>query len=458
MQLVPGNDERRGSQQSDNSTSKYTEVKKVYLREVAVGTEPEYPMNGDRGLSVEKSKRMNMYFDASSNNGNNYDRRLVSNGAVNNNRRTKSSSSNTNGSMSNGKSRESNNHANQEPPTNGYRRTHAHPNSYHHHHHRRQQQQQQQQAVDDHQMLADDNEYTPVPVKQLIQEFEKTCRPVMQYKQISPRIIPIVQQCPSLDNDLSRFFESSRMSNNEPSQHQRQQVARPTGGNSKIMINGNTGAQRYSNGNANDAPARVNYTGVQQMPNHLIRQIDRYEEYDSSEEDEIDDSFGDTESESNYCQGNGHLRMYEEDDESRSTGYNGINENETRATSNCTMDEYEMYVRQFDESTRLFEAPPGFRNGDSENNYSRSDGNVSADTAKSMAVLAMVASQDDILDTIKHLRNTPVLENLIGAPSPDFYATPDADVGKLITTSMRLLIIHAFAFVCLLLFVSYDTE
>lgn len=53
----------------------------------------------------------------------------------------------------------------------------------------------------------EENGYTPVPVKQLIQEFEKTCRPVLQYKQISPKIIPIVQQCP-LDNGIARFFET----------------------------------------------------------------------------------------------------------------------------------------------------------------------------------------------------------------------------------------------------------
>jgi len=57
------------------------------------------------------------------------------------------------------------------------------------------------------QNINEETEYTPVPVKQLIQEFEKTCRPVLQYKQISPKIIPIVQECP-LDNDIARFFET----------------------------------------------------------------------------------------------------------------------------------------------------------------------------------------------------------------------------------------------------------
>lgn len=66
------------------------------------------------------------------------------------------------------------------------------------------------------------NEYTPVPVKQLIKEFEKTCRPTLQYKQISPKIIPIVQQCP-LDNDIARFFETrhSIKCNNEETEYPR---------------------------------------------------------------------------------------------------------------------------------------------------------------------------------------------------------------------------------------------
>lgn len=70
--------------------------------------------------------------------------------------------------------------------------------------------------------MNEENEYTPVPVKQLIQEFEKTCRPVLQYKQISPKIIPIVQQCP-LDNDIARFFETrnSVKYNNEEEEYRR---------------------------------------------------------------------------------------------------------------------------------------------------------------------------------------------------------------------------------------------
>lgn len=58
--------------------------------------------------------------------------------------------------------------------------------------------------------------------------------------------------------------------------------------------------------------------------------------------------------------------------------------------------------------------------------------------AKSL-LLSMIASQEDILETIKHLRNTPVLDNLLHGVSPDCKFTdicPDSsDVGKL--TRMR---------------------
>lgn len=54
--------------------------------------------------------------------------------------------------------------------------------------------------------------------------------------------------------------------------------------------------------------------------------------------------------------------------------------------------------------------------------------------AKSL-LLSMIASQEDILETIKHLRNTPVLDNLLHGVSPDCKFTdvcPDSsDVGKL---------------------------
>lgn len=51
-------------------------------------------------------------------------------------------------------------------------------------------------------------------------------------------------------------------------------------------------------------------------------------------------------------------------------------------------------------------------------------------------LLSMVASQDDILQTIKHLRNTPVLDNLLPGVSPELKFTDSyPEVGKLI--SMR---------------------
>lgn len=50
--------------------------------------------------------------------------------------------------------------------------------------------------------------------------------------------------------------------------------------------------------------------------------------------------------------------------------------------------------------------------------------------AKSL-LLSMIASQEDILETIKHLRSTPVLDNLLHGVSPDCKFTDICpDVGK----------------------------
>ncbi|XP_043267396.1 uncharacterized protein [Venturia canescens] len=289
---------------------------------------------------------------------------------------------------------------------------HHHQHHYHNHHQQYQQQQQQQyQYRDQSQQMAeemrDESEYTPVPVKQLIQEFEKTCRPTLQYKQISPKVIPIVQQCPPLDNDLSRFFESS--------QQQRAPRSSANGHDLPVKRNGNP-PTKMSNGslgyNGNGYGSKPIYAG--QPAQNVVGQTVRYEEYDSSE-DEIDDSFGESGSEVNYRRAD-LSDVYDE-------GHNFTNGNGARPLSNRTIDEYEMYVRQFDESNELFEAPPGFRNADIELAPSKA---TNGDSDPKAMVLAMVASQEEILDTMKHLRNTPVLENLVGAPSPHFIA----DVGN----------------------------
>lgn len=55
--------------------------------------------------------------------------------------------------------------------------------------------------------------------------------------------------------------------------------------------------------------------------------------------------------------------------------------------------------------------------------------------AKSL-MLSMVASQEDILETKKHLRSTSVLDNLVGTPTPEYKANEvNTELGKL--TRMR---------------------
>lgn len=170
-----------------------SEIKKIYLREIAVGTDSDFPPDHSQSPIVEKSHRI--VFESTNNRRTNMaNNRPV---AINNNRYI--------------------NHNYQSPRKSEVYNT----RSYNGRDMRIQQrfdnkyndnvmdnkignkQQRDRQMQND----SEENGYTPVPVKQLIQEFEKTCRPVLQYKQISPKIIPIVQQCP-LDNGIARFFET----------------------------------------------------------------------------------------------------------------------------------------------------------------------------------------------------------------------------------------------------------
>lgn len=63
--------------------------------------------------------------------------------------------------------------------------------------------------------------------------------------------------------------------------------------------------------------------------------------------------------------------------------------------------------------------------------------------AKSL-MLSMIASQEDILETKKHLRNTPVLDNLLGTTTPECKIDPD--LGKLICMRFCSSNIIAFAY------------
>lgn len=60
--------------------------------------------------------------------------------------------------------------------------------------------------------------------------------------------------------------------------------------------------------------------------------------------------------------------------------------------------------------------------------------------AKSL-MLSMIASREDILETRKHLRNTPVLDNLLGTATPEFkLADVNPELGKLTRTRFLCLI------------------
>ena len=86
-------------------------------------------------------------------------------------------------------------------------------------------------------------------------------------------------------------------------------------------------------------------------------------------------------------------------------------------------------------------------NGNNNGKYMNTESVVPVE-AKSF-LLSMIASQEDILQTIKHLRNTPVLDNLLhGVNSPDCKFAVDVsspDVGKL--TRMRF---YCFSFLSFL--------
>lgn len=63
--------------------------------------------------------------------------------------------------------------------------------------------------------------------------------------------------------------------------------------------------------------------------------------------------------------------------------------------------------------------------------------------AKSL-IFSMVASQEDILETKKHLRDTPVLENLLGTATPEYKINDaNSELGKL--TRMRFYNLDAIA-------------
>lgn len=182
--------DRHRSRCNINRCDHSSEVKKIYLREIAVGTDSDFPLDQSRSSIVEKSHRI-AYESANDRRANITNYRSAAN---NNNRYINNYQSSRKSNFCNVQSYNNKDTGIQQRFDKKYD-DNVIDNKIGN--------KQQSQMQNDN----EENEYTPVPVKQLIQEFEKTCRPVLQYKQISPKIIPIVQQCP-LDNDIARFFET----------------------------------------------------------------------------------------------------------------------------------------------------------------------------------------------------------------------------------------------------------
>lgn len=187
--------DRHRSHCNANRCSHSSEVKKIYLREIAVGTDSDFPQS--RSPIVEKSRRI-AFESTNDHRGNIASNHRVS--ALNSSRYT---NNNNNYQLLRKSTNFYDARNNNERDTRTQRRFDNKRNDNMIDNEIGNKQRNSGQARNDN----EENGYTPVPVKQLIQEFEKTCRPVLQYKQISPKIIPIVQQCP-LDNDIARFFET----------------------------------------------------------------------------------------------------------------------------------------------------------------------------------------------------------------------------------------------------------
>ncbi|XP_033353810.1 uncharacterized protein LOC117235665 isoform X3 [Bombus vosnesenskii] len=189
-----------------------TEVKKIYLREVAVGTDNDFPLDKSRSSIVEKSRRITFEPDTEQRNiyhGRNSVNENTSSIATNRRNHNYSKASLNKSNFSNTQhatNKEMKNYMKEQRITECVKSTISDKGKF----------VNNRQEIDN-----EESEYTPVPVKQLIQEFEKTCRPILQYKQFSPKVIPIIRQSP-LDNDITRFFDTQNsVKYNNEEEHRR---------------------------------------------------------------------------------------------------------------------------------------------------------------------------------------------------------------------------------------------
>ncbi|XP_029158225.1 uncharacterized protein LOC114930577 isoform X2 [Nylanderia fulva] len=360
-----------------------SEVKKIYLREIAVGTDSDFPLDQSRSSIVEKSNRI-AYESINDRRANIANYRAVAN---NNNRYINNHyPSPRKSNFCNAQSYDNQDAGIQQRFDNKIGNK------------------QQGQMQNDN----EEKEYTPVPVKQLIQEFEKTCRPILQYKQISPKIIPIVQQCP-LDNDIARFFETRNPA-------------------------------KYDNGEEEYARARENYEGSTQLQSRYnSRLYDTRGNYERKLQPQCNGQFYNTrekyEGSSAKLQArcNGYVSTDESeyttddtgDSEEEIDGYpnvaGSIDCGNSALLNRCNSSEYSFAFEDEYSDTRRHsiasqELEGLYANG-IDSRFVNTETEMPAE-AKSL-MLSMVASQEDILETKKHLRSTPVLDNLLGTATPE---------------------------------------
>ncbi|XP_015440342.1 PREDICTED: uncharacterized protein LOC107195084 [Dufourea novaeangliae] len=353
-----------------------TEVKKIYLREVAVGTDNDFPIDKYRSSTVEKSRRATLEPDierynnyhAKSNNYENASMALTNTNRRNHNHNKASLSRSYYPNTQGATNKDSKNYIKEQRVTECVQSTINN----------REKIVNGQRETDVIRVDNEGNEYTPVPVKQLIQEFEKTCRPVLQYKQISPKVIPIVQQC-SVDNDLARFFET----------------------HSSVKYNAEEDHRRLSGQQAYEQSVKLQ----DHRNNGYVSTDDT--EYTSDDSDSQTNDYGSEEI------------IYREKSESSSV-------------MNGDQDYSSMYHEEYNSNRRrsvTSQEVEKFCNNGGDPKYVNTESEIPAE-AKSL-LLSMIASQENILETIKHLRNTPVLDNLLQGVSPDFkFDEICADDGK----------------------------
>ncbi|KZC06792.1 Lysosomal alpha-mannosidase, partial [Dufourea novaeangliae] len=393
-----------------------TEVKKIYLREVAVGTDNDFPIDKYRSSTVEKSRRATLEPDierynnyhAKSNNYENASMALTNTNRRNHNHNKASLSRSYYPNTQGATNKDSKNYIKEQRVTECVQSTINN----------REKIVNGQRETDVIRVDNEGNEYTPVPVKQLIQEFEKTCRPVLQYKQISPKVIPIVQQC-SVDNDLARFFEThSSVKYNAEEDHRRPVFYGYV--RSEASLSRLQGVICYLDYcHESKELARTwkfqRLSGQQAYEQSVKLQDHRNNGYVSTDDTE-----------------------YTSDDSDSQTNDYGSEEiiyrekSESSSVMNGDQDYSSMYHEEYNSNRRrsvTSQEVEKFCNNGGDPKYVNTESEIPAE-AKSL-LLSMIASQENILETIKHLRNTPVLDNLLQGVSPDFkFDEICADDGK----------------------------